>query len=401
MAGWRSIVPSRPPDLVLRRKTAAPGRLAALPIDDTAVQVDIAIAGRPLLGSPLRIARMRRAEGLVEARDGGLSGWVWHPGDPDTDPVLTIAGASRRHALTVVADDTDMVGPTPFSRPRRFHVPAADLAGLSGTLHVRTRDGRDLPGSPLDPGIDQRAAAASARAVGALFPASARPLAPFQPGIVPAAPASARGIPAAAQPAPDRPVAVVVPVYAGLRLTMDCLDSVFATVPPDSRIIVVDDASPEPELSAALDALRQSGRIKLLRHATNTGFPRAANTGLRAALALRGRPDIVLLNSDTLVAPGWLAGLRAVVHATPDIGTATPLSNDATILSYPDATRRNAAAGQQAAGASRAAGRLRQPGCGDRHPDGGRILHVYPPRVPAGRGPVPRGSVRPGLWRGK
>jgi GT2 family glycosyltransferase len=41
----------------------------------------------------------------------------------------------------------------------------------------------------------------------------------------------------------------------------------------------------------------------------------------------------VLLNSDTLVAPGWLEDLRAVAYSAPDIGTATPLSNDATILS--------------------------------------------------------------------
>jgi diguanylate cyclase (GGDEF)-like protein/PAS domain S-box-containing protein len=44
---------------------------------------------------------------------------------------------------------------------------------------------------------------------------------------------------------------------------------------------------------------------------------------------------VVLLNSDTLVPPGWLARLRRAAYAAPDIGTATPLSNDATILSYP------------------------------------------------------------------
>ena len=46
---------------------------------------------------------------------------------------------------------------------------------------------------------------------------------------------------------------------------------------------------------------------------------------------------MVLLNSDTLVPPGWLEGLRAAAYSAPDIGTVTPLSNDATILSYPDA----------------------------------------------------------------
>ena len=42
----------------------------------------------------------------------------------------------------------------------------------------------------------------------------------------------------------------------------------------------------------------------------------------------------MLLNSDTLVAPGWLEALRAVAYSAPDIGTVTPLSNDATIVTY-------------------------------------------------------------------
>ncbi|MCW3477593.1 glycosyltransferase, partial [Limobrevibacterium gyesilva] len=128
-----------------------------------------------------------------------------------------------------------------------------------------------------------------------------------------------------------------------LRLTLDCLASVRAHAPPGTRIIVVDDASPEPELARALAALRRRGDITLLSHAANQGFPVSANAGLRAAAALPDRPDIVLLNSDTLVPAGWLEGLRAAVHAVPDIGTATPLSNDATILSYPDATAANPA----------------------------------------------------------
>jgi hypothetical protein len=44
---------------------------------------------------------------------------------------------------------------------------------------------------------------------------------------------------------------------------------------------------------------------------------------------------VILLNADTIVTPGWLTGLRAAVYSAPDIGTATPLSNDATIFSYP------------------------------------------------------------------
>ena len=52
--------------------------------------------------------------------------------------------------------------------------------------------------------------------------------------------------------------------------------------------------------------------------------------------------DVVLLNSDTLVPPGWLSSLREAAYSASDIGSATPLSNDATILSYPSTERPNA-----------------------------------------------------------
>ena len=192
-------------------------------------------------------------------------------------------------------------------------------------MSVSGPDGRHLLGSPLDPGLEGRAAAALALAVrdgAAGVPAWA--------DAVPAVRASPRAAPA--------PVDVVIPAYRGLRHTLDCIASVLATVPRGTRVVVVDDASPEPELSKALEALHRRRRIRLLRLAENQGFPGAANAGLRACA---GR-DVVLLNSDTLVPPGWLGRLRAAAYSGPDIGTATPLSNDATILSYPDPAGGNA-----------------------------------------------------------
>ena len=62
------------------------------------------------------------------------------------------------------------------------------------------------------------------------------------------------------------------------------------------------------------------------------GFAASVNVGLRATVG----HDVVLLNSDTLVPPGWLDELRAVAYGAPDIGTVTPLSNDGSILSYPN-----------------------------------------------------------------
>ncbi len=344
-AGWCGL---RRDDLVLVRTFAADDRTAVViraeagvlrgpVVPDDAVLVSVTLAGRDLLGSPLQVQGIRRVEGFVACRDGGLEGWAWHPGDAGRDPELTLrplAGGGSVRKL--VASDADINTPRPLSRPRGFTVPAADLADM-GPLSVRGADGRELVGSPLDPGLEVRAAAAAAAAIARALPALGR----RRPVAVPWLPTPARlaGPPAVAPRAPERPVAVVVPAYRGLDLTRACLDAVFATVPAGTRVIVVDDATPEPALATALDALAAEGRIRLLRHRVNRGFPAAANAGLREAAALADAPDAVLLNSDTVPTEGWLDMLRRAVHAAGDIGTAAPLSNDAAILSYPDPAR--------------------------------------------------------------
>jgi GT2 family glycosyltransferase len=132
--------------------------------------------------------------------------------------------------------------------------------------------------------------------------------------------------------APDKlAVDVIIPVYRGLALTRCCLESVLAdTERPQGRIIVIDDRSPEPKLSAWLDRLAKSGAITLLRNKKNLGFVAAVNLGMRQA----GDRDVALLNSDTEVPAGWLRRLQAQAYAGPKIASVSPLSNNATICSY-------------------------------------------------------------------
>ena len=318
-----------------------PWRPGIVPSD--AAILSASVAGRPCIGSPVDLRRARRVEGVVAAREGGLAGWAWHPGNPDADPVLRIVPADGGAGLEVVADDPSIPAGAPLSRPRGFIVPAARLAGLATPLRVLAQDGSDLAGSPLDPGAELRAAIAIARTVAARFPLRGAPSAGDDTLLHAAASAALRGPAATAKPAPSRPVALVIPVYRGLEITHACLEAAFATIPDGTRVIVVDDATPEPAVAALLDTLAAAGRIRLLRHAANRGFPESANAGLRLAARLAPGADLVLLNSDARPAPGWIEGLREIVHAAGDIGTATPLSNDATILSYPDATRTNPA----------------------------------------------------------
>ena len=300
------------------------GATAKLPAGwRTANVLDVDCDGTPCLGSPLSVAAIIAVEGVVEARECGLQGWAWHPADPERDPVLAIGG----RAVTASAPAADVVLARPLARPRRFALPAKAIA-QDGATSVLTSSGRHLVGSPIDPGMETRTAVALARAVPS--PMAAPPHA----AILADAPVP-RNVRAAVRP---RPVDVVVPAYRGRAQTLACLDSVLAAVPRGTRVWVVDDASPEPDLVAALEALARRKRIRLVRLPENRGFPAAANAGLRACAPR----DAVLLNSDTLVPPGWLDRLRAAAYAAPDIGTVTPLSNDATILSYPDRDGGNA-----------------------------------------------------------
>jgi GT2 family glycosyltransferase len=125
---------------------------------------------------------------------------------------------------------------------------------------------------------------------------------------------------------------VVIPVYRGLEPTRRCIESVLAQrQEARHEVVVIDDATPEPEIAAYLDRLAAERRIALHRNASNLGFVQSVNRGM----SLHTDRDVVLLNSDTEVANDWLDRLAVAAHRTADIGTATPFSNNATICSYP------------------------------------------------------------------
>lgn len=268
------------------------------------------------IGSPLPIPALSRMEGFVQQGEASLTGWAWYPADPDRDPEIEVTDAAGtvRLLLTELLEDVGRM--PPLVRPRGFTLTR------EGLISVTDGQGRALLGSPIDAGLERRTAMAVA---GGLASGAAGPVWTDIRGDTP-------------MPGGRCAVSVVIPVYRGLDVTLACVDSVIETVPAGTPIIVVEDSSPERTLVRALLERESAGHITLIRLDTNLGFPGAANAGV---LACPGR-DVVLLNSDTLVPPEWLARLRAAAYSAPDIGTVTPLSNDATILSYPDIAGGNA-----------------------------------------------------------
>ena len=304
--------------------------------------------GRPLLGSPVSLVALRRVEGVVDvAPDGRLEGWAWLPGDPEASPELRIFHESRPQAAeTLIASDESVPLPAGSGaiRPRGFTFDPHALRG-TGALHVIGSDDQPLIGSPCYPADEWRSAAANAASVEGLFRgrSARRRSDEIRPGHWQPVPVSSEQILVARERLSSRkavppraPVDVIVPVYKGAAEFRTCLRSLERSLPSWARIVVVDDAAPDAALRSAIEAAAAKRRIVLLRHETNRGFPAAVNTGMRHALAGKttGR-DIALLNSDTSVPRGWLEALADLAYSAPDIGSCTPFSNDASILSYP------------------------------------------------------------------
>ncbi|MFG6668622.1 glycosyltransferase [Halomonas sp. HNIBRBA4712] len=138
----------------------------------------------------------------------------------------------------------------------------------------------------------------------------------------------------AKQKKPVGPIDLIVPVYKGLDETRDCLESIWAAQSTHAyRLIVINDSSPEPELTEWLREAAKTRPMTLLENEENLGFVGTVNRGM----AYSESADVVLINSDAEVANDWLDRLVAAAYrpTTRPVASVTPFSNNATICSYP------------------------------------------------------------------
>ena len=137
-------------------------------------------------------------------------------------------------------------------------------------------------------------------------------------------------------PAVLHPPAIVVPVFNAF----DDLDRLLARFPDaagcDHHLILVDDGSDEPRVTARLarHSADHPETCTLISLPENSGFVAAANAGIAEALN-QTRGHIILLNSDALPPDGWVPRLLAPMHRDKDVASVTPMSNAAEILSVP------------------------------------------------------------------
>lgn len=137
-----------------------------------------------------------------------------------------------------------------------------------------------------------------------------------------------------------RSVDVVIPVYDGLEETRACLETVRATVKHDwARVIVINDYSPDPEITAYLRREEaERGGFILLENEANLGFVASANRGM----LYDPDRDVLILNSDVEVAGNWVERLREAAYHHDKVASVTPFSNNATVCSFPNMCEDNA-----------------------------------------------------------
>ncbi len=101
-----------------------------------------------------------------------------------------------------------------------------------------------------------------------------------------------------------RPVTIVIPSYRDADRVAALVGSLRRTTDRSRvRIVVCDDASGPEHLLA----LRRIEGIEVIAGQENAGFAANVNRGIRAAAAGQ---DVIVLNSDTVAQPGWLASLQ-------------------------------------------------------------------------------------------
>jgi GT2 family glycosyltransferase len=135
-------------------------------------------------------------------------------------------------------------------------------------------------------------------------------------------------------PAADsmRRLSIVIPVFSDVAATRLCFESVMRTrrLGRDA-VVIVNDNPADPAIAELIDAQARHPDVFILRNGQNIGFVESANRAMNFVHA----GDILLLNADTELFSGAIDEMHRVLHGSPDIGTVTALSSNATLFSYP------------------------------------------------------------------
>jgi GT2 family glycosyltransferase len=129
-----------------------------------------------------------------------------------------------------------------------------------------------------------------------------------------------------AAPSADELASIIVLCCNEVEVTRLCLGSVRRHTRPPYELVLIDNGSAD-DTPAYLESVKgwpEPARAVVIRNETNQGYPAGVNQGLAAA---RG-DNLVLLNNDVVVTPGWLDRLtKCARYDHPATGLVGPVTN--------------------------------------------------------------------------
>lgn len=130
-------------------------------------------------------------------------------------------------------------------------------------------------------------------------------------------------------------VTIVIPVYKDWSTLKLCISSLESCVSDRNKVLLINDMGPDWENieNNILSEIESYENFEYFRNDKNLGFVKTCN---RAVFELdHSENDILLLNSDTEVTPGFLEEMQSVLYAAEKHGVVCPRSNNATLLTIP------------------------------------------------------------------
>ena len=133
---------------------------------------------------------------------------------------------------------------------------------------------------------------------------------------------------------------IIIPIYNAIDCVKECINTVIKNTDlEENGLILIDDKSPDPKVKEYLQELEKettNNNIIILYNDVNLGFVGTVNKGMKYS-----KNDVLLLNSDTEVPPNWLESMKKCAYSQENVGSVTPLSNNATLVSVPTGLQAN------------------------------------------------------------
>lgn len=134
----------------------------------------------------------------------------------------------------------------------------------------------------------------------------------------------------------NKKISIIIPIYNAFEDTKACIESVFKNTKGNYELILINDNSPDSRIKPLLDKFSEKDNVKVIHNKVNQGFVKNVNIGINES-----KYDVILLNSDTIVTKKWLQKLICLAYSKENIGTVTPVSNNAGAFSVPEVGKEN------------------------------------------------------------